>query len=468
MKRTTLAEIFEIALLNRLAFTVLELLVVIFIIGVLIILLVPSLERAKKRSWIGHCVQNGDLERCRNGVADGDIRPGDYPRLVQIAAQYGHLEICRYFVNELHMPVSKDSRYVFPAMQSGKNEVLQYFLIKGAVVDPVAKNDSKQTLLHVACIGGNIDFCKTLLENKAALEAVDNRGMTPLWHAAENGRDDAFKLLVDAGAVVDTKLTLSNGAYLIHLAARGGSGTICRFLLDKGVNVNLQWKTNYCRQPIHLAAMADRPDACRVLIEAGTDVNARDTQNPKEGGFLPLMYATDPKQIQTLKLLIFAGAEHSVHRRYLFGTLIQIAVEGGDVELCQFLYKEGASLNDHDYVERNSLLHIAARNGHVDVCKWLLEVGMDINIRNDRRETPLILTAQRNRVETCKFLLKNGADIDAIGIQGTALQVAQIDTPRWPGGKDNAALLALLQSRQKPRQEEPSSSPENTEEKPQE
>lgn len=434
------------------AFSLKELLVTIFIMGVLITLLVPSIEKTKKQRWIAHSIEKGEMDRVRKAVAERTIRRRDYPKFLAVAARHGQFEICRYFVEELKTPIKADTEFVFPAMMSGDTEILQYFLDRGAVIDSKAKNDKKQTLLHAACIGGNVDFCKTLLEKKASLEDVDFEGMTPIWRAAEHGHDEVFQLLADAGAIVDTKKLLPNGAYFLHVAAKGGSGSICRYLIEHGAAVNQPAPTHYSRLPIHYAAMAPRADATRVLIEAGADLNARDTQRD---GFYPVMYAASPENIESLTLLILAGAHHNVHKEYIYGTLMQIAVEGGSLELCRFLREELASLDVRKRPYNDSLLHVAAKQGHTDICRWLLENGLNIDPRNDQGETPLILAAQRNKVETCRFLLESGADINAVGVRGTALRVAKNDTSRWPDGKDNAELLELLRSfkSQKPRED---------------
>jgi uncharacterized protein len=55
----------------------------------------------------------------------------------------------------------------------------------------------------------------------------------------------------------------------------------------------------------------------------------------------------------------------------------------------------------------------AARGGQVGVVKLFLEKGVDVNARNKRRETALIVAAARGHADVVKLLLDNGANINA-------------------------------------------------------
>jgi ankyrin repeat protein len=431
------------------AFTLLELLVVICILGFLIAILMPAMDRAKERGWLLRGVRDGKLEHCRKAVKEGKIRPKDYPMFLGAAAQNGQLALCKYFVEELKTPVS-DSEFLYQAAQSGKDEVIQYIFDKGSVIDSTRVFGGKNTMLHAACRGGNIEFCKKVLAMKPAVEAVNDENMTPLWYAANGGYEDAFQLLIDAGAVVDIQKMNRDGMTLLHVAARGGSGKICRFLLDKGCNVNIKASPNcYNKLPIHFAASASRPDATRVLIEAGADINARDTQHGGDGkGFSPIMYAGMPQYAASLGLLIRAGAEHDIHHRYTGGTLIELAVEGGDVELCQFLVNEGVSKDQRYGYYQDTLLHLAARSGQAEVCRWLIENGADVNVRNKQNGTPLISAATSNRVSAAEILLEAGADPRLENINGNALSAAQIQSKPYDQDdhRDYSEIIKLLES----------------------
>jgi E3 ubiquitin-protein ligase mind-bomb len=59
-----------------------------------------------------------------------------------------------------------------------------------------------------------------------------------------------------------------------------------------------------------------------------------------------------------------------------------------------------------------SALHLAALNGHSHVCEVLVKEGMaDINIRNDRRQTPFLLAVSQGHAAAVEKLVELGCDI---------------------------------------------------------
>jgi len=62
---------------------------------------------------------------------------------------------------------------------------------------------------------------------------------------------------------------------------------------------------------------------------------------------------------------------------------------------------------DHE----NTLLHYAARAGRVDSIKWLLKHGLNVDVRNNRGETPLMFAAGRYQLDSIRTLLEAKADI---------------------------------------------------------
>jgi ankyrin repeat protein len=63
-----------------------------------------------------------------------------------------------------------------------------------------------QTPLHFACIDGNIDIVKVLLENGVDVNLTNASGQTPLHVACSKGHTDVVQLLIDSGVRVDVDL----------------------------------------------------------------------------------------------------------------------------------------------------------------------------------------------------------------------------------------------------------------------
>lgn len=60
-----------------------------------------------------------------------------------------------------------------------------------------------------------------------------------------------------------------------------------------------------------------------------------------------------------------------------------------------------------------TLLHIAARNNYVNIIKPLKDKGADINIQNERGNTPLHEAVESGCKEAVQSLIENGADVKA-------------------------------------------------------
>jgi len=70
----------------------------------------------------------------------------------------------------------------------------------------------------VAVYKGHTDIVELLLNNKAEVNAKNDRGMTALHWAAHDGNKDVAKLLVDNKA--DVNATNNIGETPLHIAAR--------------------------------------------------------------------------------------------------------------------------------------------------------------------------------------------------------------------------------------------------------
>ena len=91
---------------------------------------------------------------------------------------------------------------------------------------------SNDRLLEVAR-GGDVDVVRALVGNGADVNAARGDGMTALHFAAESGRAEVARVLLDAGAAVDAGTRIGRYAPL-HLAARGGHGPVVALLLGPG------------------------------------------------------------------------------------------------------------------------------------------------------------------------------------------------------------------------------------------
>ncbi len=81
----------------------------------------------------------------------------------------------------------------------GRTQLVDILLRSGAEIN-VSVEGSGITALACAVGKGHTDTVRLLIEAGADLETVDKQGTTPLMTAQSNGSDEIVKLLTDAGA----------------------------------------------------------------------------------------------------------------------------------------------------------------------------------------------------------------------------------------------------------------------------
>ena len=97
---------------------------------------------------------------------------------------------------------------------------------------PAAHNTQTDALFR-ATIEGNTDMVKSLVSSPGAdVNAVNERGSTPLLEAARYGHDDICRVLIAAGA--NTKAKDNDGKTALMLAIQGNHNDVVRVLKQAG------------------------------------------------------------------------------------------------------------------------------------------------------------------------------------------------------------------------------------------
>lgn len=102
----------------------------------------------------------------------------------------------------------------------------------------VKRNDKGETPLHKACIDGNLNMVKKLLQQGHPVNPRDNCGWLPIHEAANHGFYDIVLILIEAGAwISDRGGQQCDGITPIHDAASCGNFEVVRLLMNKGASV---------------------------------------------------------------------------------------------------------------------------------------------------------------------------------------------------------------------------------------
>jgi len=252
--------------------------------------------------------------------------------------------------------------------------------------------------------------------------------MSPLMYAAREGKIDAARLLLDAGANVNE--VDKNDISPLFMAISNNHPDMARFLIDKGANINA--KDWYGRTPLFAAvemrnadmdyrtfellqSPEDRKamlDFIKMLLEKGVDPNIQVTEVPPLrswmyllGGSLawvdftgqtPFLLASLSGDVSTMRLLLEYKADPKIAT--YGGTTPLMAASGVNWVFSQ-TYSEGEP----------ALL---------EAVKLCVELGMDVNAKNSMGLTSLMGAANRGSDSIIEYLVSKGAKLDAKDNEG--------------------------------------------------
>jgi uncharacterized protein len=252
--------------------------------------------------------------------------------------------------------------------------------------DVNASEPDGTTALHWAARAGDTDLVTLLIGAGARVGAANRYGVTPLSLAASNGHAGIVDALLKGGAPADE--AGSEGETPLMLAARSGSVGAVGLLLEGGADANAreQW---YGQTALMWAASEDHGAVVEQLMARGADVNARaKVLEPPRRDVLDFRTDKNGQALQTLLTTFPRGGL----------TALLFAARQGSLAAARALVAGGADLNlaDPDGI---SPMVLAIRNGHYDVAALLVEKGADVNAADRAGRTPLYVAVDMHSLD---------------------------------------------------------------------
>jgi ankyrin repeat protein len=212
-----------------------------------------------------------------------------------------------------------------------------------------------------------------LLDHGASVDARDRFGARPLSHAARFGHLEVVDLLLARGAPIDAR-NLAGGTAL-YFAAEGSRTTVAQRLIERGADVKLTGRGGI--SPIAAAAYAGNDAIVAALLAAGADERATD-----ETGKAPIVYAAAGARFDIVKRLL--ERDNNIEARYSNDLTLLMWASGPDDK--------------------------ASEAQAIKVVSYLLDAGAQIDARDNRGRTALMIAAEGGRAEIANLLLARGAD----------------------------------------------------------
>ena len=318
-------------------------------------------------------------------------------------------------------------------------------------------NKYLETPLHIACRKNNAESATLLIENGAAIDAINKFGETPLHYAVWKNNMDLATLLIKKGAAIDARD--SDGETPLHFACRLDNTVLTTLLIKNHADMNAS--DNNGNTPLHSAIFVEKTESANLLINGGATIDAINNN-----GETPLHVACRIDSINhvqnliNVQNLIKKGADVTAKITYpdmhhqdwfekkkddeknyeklgkgngtaLGETPLSIVCKKGDTALLKLIIntKEEVdsksipeiinSTNEYQtfdddkrkWVRLMTPLHYAARYGTPDQVKFLIEKGAKVNAKDSNDWTPLQhacgrSTKSTNNVEVTQTLIE--------------------------------------------------------------
>ncbi len=278
----------------------------------------------------------------------------------------------------------------------------------------------RDSALHFAAAWGRLACVQLLLERGAAVDSLNDDGVTPLLCAAsyQDDRQAACaRLLLSHGAAIDAADPI--GARPLHRAASSGNLECLRLLLERSSASAVNAFTNAYPflnaggdTPLHCAVAQCFPECVELLLEHGALVDA---VRAGDDGWTPLHVSAHKGCTDCGQLLLAYDAatdlkSHDGH------TALHRAVLEHHHNSVGLLLDHNASTDCFD-AEGRAALHNAVRDNKHICTEMLLDSGASVDLTSTLGETPLYcaaLCAQANDLGLdCAWLLLNrGAALD--------------------------------------------------------
>lgn len=137
-------------------------------------------------------------------------------------------------------------------------QAVKCLLEKGA--DPSLQDNKGRNVLHCASLSGNPEVIELILDHVPSIDSVTNQGVTSLMIAAQFGRLQAVKYLLEKGA--DPCLQDNKGCNALHYASYGGNVPVIEEILSYEVDIESRNKDG--ETPLEIAQRCGKSKAVTV------------------------------------------------------------------------------------------------------------------------------------------------------------------------------------------------------------
>ena len=331
---------------------------------------------------------------------------------------------------------------VYALLEKKDVAIIKYLLAQPGN-DIAKKTHDSRIYLHWAAYAGDVPTVQYLLDEGSSTTALDSHSYTPLAFGVNAGQVNPA--IIDAFQKAGVNLTAQQsetGVNLLLLAAPSlKTSADLDYFLNKGFDINA---TDVNGNGIfNYAAKKGNIDFLKSLVDRGVTYKtlAKDGSNAflfaAQGG---RGYSNPLAVYEYLQSL---GLDANAVTKKGVTPLHRLAYSNKDAAIYNFFIKAGVDVNQKDH-NGTTAFHNAAYRNDLAIVKLLAQQLTDINIMNDKGQTPLMLAVSGNDMSVVQYILDNGGDAFAKDKEGNTLAtyLVQSYSARNPKAFENK--LALL------------------------
>ncbi|XP_071087784.1 serine/threonine-protein phosphatase 6 regulatory ankyrin repeat subunit B-like [Haliotis cracherodii] len=326
--------------------------------------------------------------------------------LLHLACAGGNTAIVQHVVSESNINSRGQDRRT-PVMEAAcKGHKSVFDLLVSEKADLTLLDDRSDSLLHLACAGGNTAIVQHVV-SESNINSRGQDGRTPVMEAACKGHQSVFDFLVSKKA--DLTLLDGNGYSFLHFACAGGNTAIVQHVVSES-NINSRGQDG--RTPVMTAAGEGQQSVFDFLVSEKADLTLLDD----DGNSLPHIACIGGNTA----IVQHVVSSSNINTRGHHGrTPVMTAAVEGQQSVFDFLVSKKADLtlrDDHG----NSLLHLACAGGNTAIVQHVVSES-NINSRGQDGRTPVMTAAGEGQQSVFDFLVSKKADLTLRDDHGNSL-----------------------------------------------
>ena len=339
---------------------------------------------------------------------------------LHLGARTGDIDMIKDFHkhgSSLEARDGKGQTVLFHAVKGKQHHIVQWLLEEGNV-NVQAVDKEGLTVLHVAAQGCDLRGAELLVRNRADVNALSSKNLTPLLCIPRSEGVQVLRFLQEKGA--DVNAMDKDGNRITHKAATIGQSASLLFKVASDLGADINAKGRLGNTPAHLAAESGSKAILGILAQKG--IEFQKVRN--SAGYTSLMMASRAGQTEIMRHLLETGDSYNVTDNN-GKSLIALAIEWGNPEVMAILQEYGASFTDMVSSGGNAhpIWKAVYEGQGLSVAK-ILDGGLSVEYEH-RGVRLLQLAIEVSNVEVVRLLLERGATVDMPDMRGwTALHSA--------------------------------------------